>query len=152
MSGKCVTILSVLYKTNNKMLALYGALVHEDERETKRRRSPMTMQILDSNRARAKWRDILDKAHAGIADVVIERYGQPVAAVIAYADYVALRDELDDLRAARRAQAIYEEWRRDPSVARPYTEFRAELVAEGVLDEYDETNQGPLDDSDQQGC
>jgi prevent-host-death family protein len=111
----------------------------------------MAMQILDSNRARAKWRDILDKAHAGTGEVVIERYGQPVAAVISYADYVALQDELDDLRAARRARAIYEEWMRDPAIARPYAEFRAELVAEGVLSD-DEANQEPLDDPDQQGC
>lgn len=111
----------------------------------------MAMQILDSNRARAKWRDILDKAHAGTGEVVIERYGEPVAAVISYADYMALQDELDDLRAGRRAQAIYEEWLHDSSSARPYTEFRAELVAEGVLSD-DEANQEPLDDSDQQGC
>ena len=108
----------------------------------------MAMQIMDSNRARAKWRDILDKAHAGTGDVVIERYGQRVAAVIPYVDYVTLQDELDDLRAARRAQAVYEEWMRDPSTARPYTEFRAELVAEGVLGD-DEANQEPLDNRDQ---
>ena len=93
----------------------------------------MTVQTLDSNRARAKWRDILDQATSGASDVVIERYGKPVVAVIAYADFVALQDELEELRAARRAAAIYEEWKRDPSSARPYAEFRAEMVAERAL-------------------
>lgn len=93
----------------------------------------MTVQTYESNLARARWRDILDVAATGGADVVIQRYGKPVAAVIAYEDFLALQDELDDLRAARRATAIYAEWKQDPSSARPYTEFRAELVAEGVL-------------------
>lgn len=107
------------------------------------------LQVLDSNRARTKWRDVLDKAHSRV-DVVIERYGQPVAAVIAYDDYVAIRDELDDLRAARRAAAVYEAWKRNPEIARPYTEFRAELVAEGVLDNVD--NREPLDNTPDEGC
>ena len=107
---------------------------HAREREREREVS-MAVQIYDSNRARAKWRDVLDLATAGTADVVIERYGKPVAVVIAYDDYTMVQDELDDQRAARRAAAIYEEWKRDPSLARPYTEFRAGLVEKGTLNE-----------------
>ena len=103
----------------------------------------MPVKILESNRARAQWRDVLDMANAGEADVVVKRHGRPVVAVIAYADYVAMQDELDDLRAGRRAEAIYQEWKQDPSIARPYAEFRAELVAEGALDDQ---NQTPLGD------
>jgi PHD/YefM family antitoxin component YafN of YafNO toxin-antitoxin module len=94
----------------------------------------MTVRVLDSNRARALWRDILDKAQAGGEDVIVERYGKKVAAVIAYDDFAALEDELDDLRAARRAGAAYEEWKKEPGRAVPYETFRAELVAEGLLD------------------
>lgn len=36
---------------------------------------------------------------------------------------------------AERADAAYQEWKRDPSTARPYEEFRAELIAEGLLDD-----------------
>jgi prevent-host-death family protein len=97
----------------------------------------LTIQIYESNRVRARWRDVVDATSGGETDVVVERYGKPVVAVISYADYVALQDELDELRAARRAQSIYEEWQRDPSSGRPYAEFRAELVAEGALDERD---------------
>ena len=95
----------------------------------------MPVQKVDSNRARTKWRDVLDAATTGASDIVIERYGKPVAVVIAYKDFVALQDELDDLRAARRAEAVYEEWQSDPSSARPYADFRAEMVAEGKLDD-----------------
>lgn len=95
----------------------------------------MTVKVLESNRARAKWREILDKAQAGGEDVIVERYGKRVAAVIAYDDFVAVQDELDDLRAGRRAGAAHEEWKRDPSRAVPYETFRADLVTEGLLDE-----------------
>jgi prevent-host-death family protein len=107
----------------------------------------MMVEVFDSNRARTRWREILDKAHVGDSDVVIERYGKPVAVVIAYKDYVALQDELDDLRATRRAAAIYEAWQRDPRLARPYAEFREELVTEGVLD----ADPRPLDDTPESG-
>lgn len=99
----------------------------------------MTIQKFDSNRARTQWRDVLDTVTTGTSDIVIERYGKPVAAVIAYRDFLALQDELDDLRAARRAEAVYEEWKSDPSSARPYADFRAELVAEGKLDDDNRT-------------
>ncbi len=102
----------------------------------------MTVRTYESNRARSQWRDVLDEATTGEADIVVERYGKPVAVVISYADYEALADELDDLRAARRAAAIYEGWKRDPSSARPYAEIREELVAEGKLDERNRTALG----------
>ena len=102
----------------------------------------MAVQKFDSNRARTKWRDVLDTVTSGDSDIVIERYGKPVAVVIAYRDFLALQDELDDLRASRRAADVYEEWKRDPSSARPYADVRAELVAEGKLDEDSRTTLG----------
>jgi prevent-host-death family protein len=95
----------------------------------------MTVQVLDSNKARTKWRDILDAAHAGTVDIVVERYGKPMVAVIAYEDFLALQDELDDLRAGRRVAEAYGAWQADPGRGTPYEDFRAELVAEGLLDE-----------------
>jgi len=95
----------------------------------------MRQTILSSREARTKWRDVLDAVSQGKTDVVIERYGKPVAAVIAYEDYEALMEELEDLRDGRLAVAAYEEWKLDPSTARPYEEIRAELIAEGLLDE-----------------
>jgi len=93
----------------------------------------MASQILNSDDARTKWRDILDAAGAG-QDVIIARYGKPLVAVIPIADYEALVEELEDLRAARRAQAALESWRSDPGRGRPYAEVREELIAEGLLD------------------
>jgi prevent-host-death family protein len=58
------------------------------------------MRTLDSNEARLHWRDVLDNTIAG-EDTVITRYGRPVAAVIPYGDYLALRDELARIRAER---------------------------------------------------
>jgi prevent-host-death family protein len=93
----------------------------------------MAVEVLDSNRARAFWRELLDKARAG-ADTVIERYGKPTAALIPYEDYEALQDELDDLRASRRATIELEAWRRDPGLGTPLEQVEEELRADGLLE------------------
>jgi prevent-host-death family protein len=93
----------------------------------------MVHQVFNSEDARTRWRDILDAAGRGL-DVVIARYGKPMAAVIPIADYEALVDELEDLRAGRRAQAALDLWREDASRGRPYAVVREELAAEGLLD------------------
>ncbi|MFZ2358531.1 MAG: type II toxin-antitoxin system prevent-host-death family antitoxin [Anaerolineae bacterium] len=92
----------------------------------------MPYQVLNSDDARTRWRDILDAANSG-QDVLIARYGKPTAAVIPIADYEALTEELEDLRAARRAQAALDALRQDASRGRPYAAIREELVAEGLL-------------------
>jgi len=93
----------------------------------------MVHQVLNSEDARTRWRDILDAASAGL-DVVIARYGKPMAAVIPIADYEALVEELEDLRAGRRAQEALEAWRQDPTRGRPYAAVRSDLITEGLLD------------------
>jgi prevent-host-death family protein len=43
---------------------------------------------MDSKDARARFRDILDDVYAG-AEVVVERYGKPMAVVVNYAQWQA---------------------------------------------------------------
>jgi prevent-host-death family protein len=93
------------------------------------------IKVLDSNKARTQWREILDSASAGSVDVVVERYGKPIVAVIAYEDYVVFQEQIDDMRDARRLSEAYEAWQQDPSRATPWEEVEAELIAEGLLDE-----------------
>ena len=93
----------------------------------------MSIATFDSGEARARWKDIMDAARAG-EWVVIAHYNRPTAAVIHYADFLALQEELDDLRAGRRAAAVYAAWQADPSRGVPYEEVRAELVSEGALE------------------
>jgi prevent-host-death family protein len=93
----------------------------------------MAVHILNTNQARTKWRDIVDSTHAGRGDVIVERYGKRMVAVIPYEDYEALQEELEDLRLGRIAQAELEAWRKDPSAARPWEEVKADLEAEGWL-------------------
>jgi prevent-host-death family protein len=93
----------------------------------------MAVSVIDSRAARTKWRDIMDAAQTGI-ETIIARYGKPTAVVISFADYEALLEDLDDLRAGRRAAEVYTAWQRDPGTATPYADIRAELVAEGLLD------------------
>ena len=71
------------------------------DRDKPHGKTPQVKEI-ESRRARAHWRDLLDDATAGQTDVVITRYGKPVTAMIRYEDYLALQDELSRLRAASR--------------------------------------------------
>lgn len=92
------------------------------------------VKVLSSDEARTHWRDIMDVSLGG-GDVVVERYGRPVVAVIPYEDYEALVDALDDLRDARVAAARIAEWEADSTTARPYDQIRAEMVNAGNLNE-----------------
>ena len=91
--------------------------------------------VISSREARQKWRTVLDTVDRGSADVVIERYGKPIAAIIPFVDFEALQEALEELRDVRFAIAAIEEYERDPSSARPYAEIRAELIAEGIWDD-----------------
>ncbi len=91
----------------------------------------MLTTTVKSGEARIKWRELLDQVLTGHGDVLIERNGKNVAVMIPAADYEQIQDALEDLRAARSAAAAYEEWKRNPSVARPWDEVDAELGKAG---------------------
>lgn len=82
---------------------------------------------VQSGEARTKFRDLLDNVQAGKGDVIIERNGKSVAVVIPALDYEEIRESLAEMRAAREAAASYEEWKRNPSVARAWDDVDAEL-------------------------
>ena len=94
----------------------------------------MTVQLMKTGEARARWGEVLDAAQAG-NDTVIARGGKRVAVVIPHDDYLALLEELEDIRDARLALPELEAWRNDPVTGRPYSEIRTELVGDGLLDE-----------------
>ena len=81
---------------------------------------------IKSGEARAKWRDILDQVFAG-KDMLIERNGKEIAVMIPAVDYKEIREVLEDLRLAREAEKAYQEWKEDPSLARPLSEIETEL-------------------------
>jgi prevent-host-death family protein len=92
----------------------------------------MSITTIGSREARQKWRDLLDEVFTGAADIVIERNGKPIAALIPYEDYLAIAEALDDIRAARR---VAEAHKASQQSGRSYTEIRAELESKGLLDE-----------------
>lgn len=95
----------------------------------------MPTKTSGSNVARDNWREMLDTAMTSDDNAVITRYGKPVAAMVAYEDFLALQEALADIHMERRAVAAYQEWKEDPSTASPWEEFEAELIAEGLLDD-----------------
>ena len=68
----------------------------------------MDRAIISSREARMKWRTVLDTVDRGTADVVIERYGKPIATIIPYADYEELSEYLEELRDVRFGMAALE--------------------------------------------
>lgn len=92
----------------------------------------MDVQTVDANTARLQWRLLIDTAIRG-GDTIIERYSKPTAVVIPFEDYAALQEELEELRAGRRAQAAYEEWAQDPTSGEDWESVKAALRSEGRL-------------------
>ena len=92
----------------------------------------MSVVVIGSREARAEWRSVLDSVLAG-NDVLIERSGRKVAALLPYDDYEKIRELIEDLRADRRAAEAYASWQRDRSGAIPWEEYEADLVAGGLL-------------------
>lgn len=94
----------------------------------------MNVITMKSREAREKWRDMLDRVFRG-GDVIIERYGKPVAALISAQDYNELREEIDELRSIRSAAEAYEAWQQNSEIARPLSDVEADLLSDGLLDE-----------------
>ena len=89
----------------------------------------MQTKVMSSEEIRSDWRNVADTVVGGTV-VVMERYGKPLMAIIPYADYLALQEQLEDLRDLRMAEAAYDEYKRDPSSARSWEEVKAEWDAE----------------------
>ena len=60
---------------------------------------------LSADQARVNWRDTLDSAFKG-DEIVIERYGKPLAVVVNYEDWQRVTDELTTLRLAVESRSI----------------------------------------------
>ena len=89
---------------------------------------------LESNEARTRWGELMTATAGGATDVVITQAGEPVLAIIDYADYMAIVDALEDARLARRAAEVLTDLDAGRTDARPWAEIQAEWIAEGLLD------------------
>ena len=86
---------------------------------------------ISSREARKNWRKVLDTVMTGSSDVAITRYGQAVAVIIPAEDYKALANEIAELRMARIAEKIYEEYISERESALSFEEVRNEMMGEG---------------------
>jgi prevent-host-death family protein len=87
------------------------------------------MSVVSVSKLKDALSEYLNRAAYGGERIVVASRGKPKAAVISVAD-LELLEELEDAQAAREALAAY---RAGETV--PYEEYRAELVAEGLLNE-----------------
>ena len=100
----------------------------------------MTANIMNSDDVRSGWGDLVDSVITGTA-VLVGRGNKPVVAVIHYDDFVALREQLEDLNDLRQAEAAIAEYERDPSTARPWEEIKAEWDARDAAQEQAATDE-----------
>jgi prevent-host-death family protein len=93
----------------------------------------MNSTTFTSDDARKHWRDLLDLAHADESEIVIERYNKPVAVLLNYERYQAIKELLYELRTIRQAEKNLRTWLNNPSRGQLYTDFRRQLSDEGLL-------------------
>jgi len=83
--------------------------------------------IVKSHLARKGWRSLLDQVLKG-DDVIIERSGVQIAALIPIKDYMAMQEDLADLRFAREAAEEYKTWKSNPETAEPWEQVKDDLT------------------------
>jgi prevent-host-death family protein len=93
----------------------------------------MVVTKIGSGEARTKWRDLLELVYTGTSDIIIERSGKDVAALISVDDYKAVQEQLAELRSERRAAAAYEEWKQDPSTVRSLKDVKTSLAKKELI-------------------
>jgi prevent-host-death family protein len=64
----------------------------------------MGVKTVDSRQARNNWREMLDTVMAEDIDIVVTRYNKPVITMLSYEDYVAIQEQLIEVRRERHAQ------------------------------------------------
>lgn len=80
---------------------------------------------MNSDSVRSGWREVLKNIIAG-GTVLVEHDNKRVAVMIPYEDFLAVREQLEDLYDLRLAETAYEAYLRDPSGARSLKELKAE--------------------------
>jgi PHD/YefM family antitoxin component YafN of YafNO toxin-antitoxin module len=67
--------------------------------------------------------------------IILTLHDRAAAVLVSPETWNQMVEDLEDLYDTQDAAAAYEEYKRDPSTARPWEEIEAELIAEGLLDE-----------------
>ncbi len=86
----------------------------------------MTTIKMSSDEARSKWREVLDAAVAG-NQVVIERYGKPVAVIVPHSQYVQSPGQAEKVR---EETAVYQTGNWEAIKAELMDEIKRELLQE----------------------
>jgi len=55
----------------------------------------MALDVFESKRLHKKWRELLQSLQQNKREIVITKDNEPVATIISYEDYLAVRDELN---------------------------------------------------------
>ncbi|KAA3663468.1 MAG: hypothetical protein DWQ04_10560 [Chloroflexi bacterium] len=88
----------------------------------------MTTTTMSSDQARSNWREVLETAVAG-DNIIIERYGKPIAAIIPFDQFA---EQSDDEQILREASATYQTTDWQAMKAELVAAVKAELKAEAV--------------------
>jgi len=87
------------------------------------------LKTIDSRSARDNWRSVVDEVVAG-ETAVVTRHGSPVVAVIRYQDFLAIQQQLDEIRSQQPIMDIYARYQKDGTPPATWGEKKAHLLAE----------------------
>jgi PHD/YefM family antitoxin component YafN of YafNO toxin-antitoxin module len=115
-----------------------GTFVHQDNPATSASPSSVKGDLAALKRAllhvldehQEAWQQ-LEKGKA----LLIEREGQGMAVMMSYQDFEGILDQLEDLEDARDARQVLDAIERGEEEVVPWEKVKAELIAEGILDE-----------------
>lgn len=89
----------------------------------------MIVKTVTSEDARTRLRDVMDEVITGESEIIIERHGKPMVAVISYKEFQRIQQQ----REKRRAKLANVRADMEAGNYMTWEQVEAELIAKGVL-------------------
>lgn len=92
----------------------------------------MSVVTLSADVARVQWRKTIDLVFADKQEIVVERYGEPVAAIMPYRNWLEMKDKVKALELTIKVLERHREMKDNPSAFVSEDEYAHILQAEGL--------------------
>ena len=92
----------------------------------------MSVVTMSADVARVQWRKTIDLAFAHQKEIVIERYGEPIAALMSYENWLEMKRKLKEQELTIKVLERHQEVKNDPSSLISEEEYERLLQAEGL--------------------
>jgi hypothetical protein len=92
----------------------------------------MSVVTLSADVARVQWRKTIDLVFAHQKEIVVERYGEPIAAIMSYGNWLEMKRKLKEMELTIKVLERHREVKNDPSSFVSEQEYERILQAEGL--------------------